>query len=62
MSFYGLLMLVVSESTKKYANVDIMLFKNIFIAMAIESKYISAFVRKNISILNRVMFVKKSGY
>ena len=46
------------ESVNKYSDVDIMIFRNIFEAIALESMYLSAFVKKGISMLNTVTFIR----
>ena len=46
------------EYVKKISDVDINIFKYILEAIALESKYLSAFVKRNISMLNTVTFVK----
>ena len=46
------------EYFNKYSNVDIMIFKYIFEAIALESKHLSAFVKRNISMLNTVTFIR----
>ena len=46
------------ESVNKYSDVDIMIFRNIFEAIALESMYLSAFVKKGISMFNTVTFIR----
>ena len=43
----------------KYIHIDIMIFRYIFESIALESKYLSAFVKRKNSILSAVTFVKK---
>ena len=56
--FYWVSNISSPEYLNKYSNVDIMIFKYIYEAIALESKYISIFVRKNMSMLQTVTFVK----
>ena len=46
------------EYLNKYSAVDIMKFKHIFEAIALESKYLSAFVKKKNSMFSTVTFVR----
>ena len=50
------------EYLNKYSAVDIMKFKHIFEAIALESKYLSAFVKKKNSMFSTVTFVRPFGY
>ena len=44
--------------TTKYTDIDIMIFRYNFEAIALESKYLSAFVKRRNSTLSAVTFVK----
>ena len=56
--FTWVLNIASQEYATKTTNTDIMTFKNIFEAIAVESKYLTAFVKKNISVLDTVTFIR----